>query len=146
MDAHNFDLTRRDTFEDFAPVVIRFSDQDSMGHVNNVSIAAYIEAGRTMLLESFLNQFDHPGLDYILARVAIDYRRELNYPGSVDVGARVIRLGSKSLTAGYGVFQGDICYATAECVNVFYDMNTRRSVLPPKDVQQAIQQKVMAGS
>ncbi|MEX0695036.1 MAG: thioesterase family protein [Rhodospirillales bacterium] len=144
MAAHNFDLTSRDSFTDFTQVTIRFSDQDSMGHVNNVSFGAYIEACRTMLVQGLLNQFDHPGLDYILARVAIDYKRELHYPGTVDVGGRLIRLGAKSLTSGYGVFSGDVCVATAESVNVFYDMKTRTSVVPPADVQAAIRQIISA--
>lgn len=133
-----FDLTNRDTFRHFTSVTIRFSDQDSMGHVNNCSFAAYVEAARTMLIQGFLDQFDHPGLDFILARVVIDYRAELHYPGSVDVGARLIHAGTKSLTSGYGIFAGDTCVATAESVNVFYDMNTRKSVVPPDDVRQAI--------
>ena len=144
MGEHSFDLTRRDSFADFTQVTIRFSDQDSMGHVNNVSFGAYIEACRTMLIQGFLDKFNHPGLDYILARVAIDYRRELHYPGTVDVGGRLIRLGSKSLTSGYGVFKGDVCVATAESVNVFYDMNTRTSVTPPADIQAAIREKIGA--
>lgn len=139
-----FDLTQRDTFRHFTPVTIRYSDQDSMGHVNNVSFGAYIEAARTMLIQGFLDRFDHPGLDFILARVVIDYRRELHYPGTVEVGARLIRLGSKSLTSGYGVFLGDSCIATAESVNVFYDMNTRKSVVPPEDVQATVRQLIDA--
>ncbi len=142
MSEHGFDLTRRETFEHFTPVTIRFSDQDSMGHVNNVSFAAYIEAARTMLIQGFLDKFDHPGLDFILARVVIDYKRELHYPGTVDVGARLTRLGSKSLTSGYGVFRGDECVATSESVNVFYDMNTRSSVVPPEDVQQTVRELI----
>jgi acyl-CoA thioester hydrolase len=142
MGEHGFDLTRRDTFRDFTPVTIRFSDQDSMGHVNNVSFGAYIEAARTMLIQGLLDQFDHPGLDFILARVVIDYRRELHYPGTVEVGGRLIRLGSKSLTSGFGVFRDDECVATAESVNVFFDMNTHSSVVPPQDVQQAIRAKM----
>ena len=139
-----FDLTRRDTYRHFTAVTIRYSDQDSMGHVNNVSFGAYIEAARTMLIQGFLDHFDHPGLDFILARVVIDYRRELHYPGTVEVGARLIRLGSKSLTYGYGVFLGDSCIATAESVNVFYDMNTRKSVVPPEDVQARVRELIDA--
>lgn len=142
MSEHGFDLTRRETFSDFTPVTIRFSDQDSMGHVNNVSFGAYIEAARTMLVQGLLDQFDHPDLDFILARVVIDYRRELHYPGTVDVGARLIRLGSKSLTSGYGVFKGGTCVATSESVNVFYDMKSRSSVVPPLDVQEAVRRKI----
>lgn len=134
-----FDLTQRATFRQFTPVTIRFSDQDSMGHVNNVSFAQYVEAARTMLIQGILDNFDHPGLDFILARVIIDYRAELHYPGTVEVGARFIRIGTKSLTSGYGIFLGDKCVATSESVNVFYDMNTRTSVAPPDDVRRAIE-------
>ena len=142
MSEHSFDLTRRETFDSFTPVTIRFSDQDSMGHVNNVSIAAYIEASRTMIVQGLLDRFDHPDLDFILARVVIDYKRELHYPGTVEVGGRLIRLGSKSLTSGYGIFLGDACVATSESVNVFYDMKTRSSVVPPQDVQDAVRELI----
>lgn len=138
MESAQFDPTDRDSFDHFTTVSIRFSDQDSMGHVNNVSFAAYIEAARTMLIQGLLDRFQHDGLDFILARVVIDYRSELHYPGSVDVGARLTRLGSKSLTSSYGVFSGEQCVATGESVNVFYDMNSRKSVRPPDDVADAI--------
>lgn len=138
MGTHDFDLTRRETFSAFTPVTLRFSDQDSMGHINNVSFAAYIEAARTMLVQGLLDQFQHPGLDFILARVVIDYRRELHYPGTVEVGGRLIGLGNKSLTSGYGVFLDNECVCTAESVNVFYDMKTRSSVVPPEDVREAV--------
>lgn len=144
MSLDEFDLTSRATFNHFTSVTLRFSDQDSMGHVNNVAFAAFIEAARTMLIQSLLNQFDHATLDFILARVVIDYKRELHYPGTVDVGARLIRLGSKSLTSGYGVFLENTCVATAESVNVFYDMGARQSVVPPEDVKQAVTSEISA--
>ena len=142
MDSQEFDLTSRATYRRFTPVTIRFSDQDSMGHVNNTSFASYVEAARTMLIQGLLDRFDHPGLDFILARVVIDYRRELHYPGTVDVGARLIKIGTKSLTSGYGVFLGEACIATAESINVFYDMGTRKSVAPPDDVRAAIKAEI----
>lgn len=140
----DFDPTQRVSFDHFTTVSIRFSDQDSMGHVNNVAFAAYIEAARTMLIQGLLDRFQHEGLDFILARVVIDYRSELHYPGSVDVGAKLTRLGSKSLTSSYGIFVGEQCIATGESVNVFYDMNTRSSVKPPEDVAIAVQ-KIING-
>jgi acyl-CoA thioester hydrolase len=44
------DLTVLETFSRWTPVTIRYSDQDGMGHVNNVAFAAYVEAARTMVL------------------------------------------------------------------------------------------------
>jgi acyl-CoA thioester hydrolase len=140
------DLTARSSFKHFTPVTIRFSDQDSMGHVNNVSFAAYVEAARTILIQEFVDRFDYPGLDFILARVVIDYRAEMHYPGTVDVGARFTRVGTKSFTSGYGIFLGDKCMATAESINVFYDMNTRKSTVPPEDVREALRAEIAGQS
>jgi acyl-CoA thioester hydrolase len=74
-------------------------------------------------------------IDFVLARVAIDYRREFFYPGTVEVGSRFTRLGNRSITTGYGLFIGDTCHATAESVNVFFDLETRNSVPPPPSVR-----------
>ena len=60
------DLTIRDSFSHWTPVTIRFSDQDPLGHVNNVSITAYVEACRTMLINKFLLREQYPDLDYVL--------------------------------------------------------------------------------
>lgn len=125
------DLTQRATFDLFTPVTVRFCDTDKLGHVNNVSIASYIEAGRCDLYYKLMQEAGTEArIDFVLARAAIDFRREIFYPGTVEVGSRFIKLGNRSITTGYGVFVGDACVATAECVNVFFDMETRKSVAP----------------
>ena len=125
------DLTRRETFELFTPVTVRFCDTDKLGHVNNVSIASYIEAGRCDLYYKLMQDAGTDAkIDFVLARLAVDFRREIFYPGTVEVGSRFLKLGNRSVTTGYGVFVGDTCVATSECVNVFFDMSTRASIAP----------------
>ena len=133
-----FDLTSRQTFRHWTPVTIRYSDQDAMAHVNNTALATYIEAARTAFIYDLISKGGMQGLEFILARVIIDYLQELHYPGTVEVGARLIRVGNKSLTTGYGVFRGDECIATSESVNVFYDMTTRTTVSPSGSVRAAL--------
>jgi len=122
------DLTALKTFSRWTPVTIRYSDQDGMGHVNNVAFAAYVEAARTMVLKDLMERFPRPAIKFVLARLAIDYLREIFYPGNVEVGVRVVGVGTKSLVTGYGVFFQDYCVATAQCVNVCFDMAARSSV------------------
>jgi acyl-CoA thioester hydrolase len=124
------DLTRRDTFRLFTPVTIRFCDTDMMGHVNNTSIAEYVEAARCELLYKLIEQSQDPDIDFVLARITLDFKREIKYPGTVEVGSRLARVGNRSMTTGYGVFIGDECRATAECVNVFWDPKARVSMVP----------------
>ena len=128
-------LANRAHFTHWTVVPIRFSDQDSLGHVNNVAIAAYVEAGRTALIHEFLLREKYPDLDYSLAHVEIDYLAEFHFPGTIDVGGRVERVGGKSFTTGYGLFSGETCVATSRSVNVFFDMAKRQSVTPPDDVR-----------
>jgi len=119
-------------------VTIRYSDQDAMAHVNNTALATYIEATRTAFIYDLIQKGGMQGLEFILARLLIDYRLELHYPGTVEVGARLIRVGNKSLTTGYGVFKGEECVATSECVNVFYDMGLRKTVVPSASIRTAL--------
>lgn len=139
------DLTRRQTFKLFTPVTVRFCDTDKLGHVNNVSIASYIEAGRCDLYYKLMQDAGTSAeIDFVLARAAIDFRREIFYPGTVEVGSRFLKLGNRSITSGYGVFIGDTCLATAECVNVFFDMTARQSVVPSGALR-GLLEKAVAG-
>lgn len=134
----DFDLTKRDTYRHWSPVTIRFSDQDSLAHINNVALSQYFEVGRTAYVYDVIRKAGPEAVakvEFILARVVIDFIAELHYPGAVDVGARIIRLGNKSMTSGYGIFSGERCIATSEAVNVFYDMKSRKSMMPTDDVR-----------
>ena len=133
------DQRSRDQFRSWTAVTIRFSDQDPLGHINNVAYAAYIEAARTMFLGRLLDSQKHPTIDFMLASVKIDYLKEAHYPGTIDVGAHLIRLGNKSITTGYGIFLGDKCLATSKSINVFFDTQTRETVAIPDDVRIALQ-------
>lgn len=96
---------------------VRFSDQDAVGHVNNVAIAAYVETGRVAFGHQLRVDGD-PGSSFILARLHIDYRAQAHYPGEIRVGSRLLRIGRTSFTTSHGVFKDDTCIATAECVLV----------------------------
>ena len=74
------DLTSKESFHFWTPVSSRFSDQDPLGHINNVAYAAYIEAGRTMFIGGLLDAKKHPDIDFVLASVTIDYIKEAYYP------------------------------------------------------------------
>lgn len=134
----DIDLTTPETFDHWTLVTMRFSDQDSMDHVNNVSIAAYVEQGRVAFFERLMDGLDLPGIDFVLASVHINFRRELHFPGHVDIGTRLIRLGNSSVATGIGIFRGGTCVATAESVNVFFDMTKRASIPVPAPVRARI--------
>ena len=139
-DQRAYDLTRRAAYRLFTPVTIRFSDTDKLGHVNNVAISAYFKAARCELFYQLMGQAGVGGrIDFVLARVAIDFKREFFYPGTVEVGSRFTRLGNRSITSGYGLFLGETCHATAEAVNVFFDLDTRQAMAPTPPLRQLLE-------
>ena len=96
---------------------VRFSDQDAVGHVNNVAFAAYVETGRVAFGHE-LRVAGDPASSFILAQLVIDYRAQAHYPGEVRVGTQLVRIGRTSFTMRHGVFKDGVCIATAQCVLV----------------------------
>ncbi|MFY0614038.1 MAG: acyl-CoA thioesterase [Hyphomicrobiaceae bacterium] len=129
------DPRQRASFKIWTSHTIRYNDQDTLGHVNNAVYSTFFEAGRTAFIKPMLDEIadETTTLDFVLARITIDFIQELNYPGTVDIGTCVHRLGTKSMTFSNGVFKGGTheCVATCEAILVFFDLAQRASVAPP---------------
>ncbi len=136
------DLTDAAAFRHWTPVSLRFSDQDSLAHINNVAYAAYVEQARVAFIDTFLRDRGEAGIDYILASVTIDYRREMHFPGTVDIGTRLLRIGNKSITTGYGLFKDAENVATAGSVNVFFDPGSGKTVPIPDTLRKILEDEL----
>ena len=71
-------------------ITIRWRDVDNYGHVNNAVYLTYLEECRDRLMESLFGTEE--AWDFVLARVAIDYRNQHPCPSlragkRADVGA-----------------------------------------------------------
>lgn len=138
VDMNANDPTRREAFPHWVSVSLRYSDQDPMGHINNVVYGAYFAEGRNAFIGQLVKRLAPAHIDFVLASVKIDYREEVYYPGQVDVGSAVLRTGNKSLTLGHALFKDDELKATAESVVVFIDTTSGQSVPIPDDVREAL--------
>lgn len=108
-------------------IEIRWRDLDPYGHVNNAVYATYLEEVRDEWLERVLGR-DGLLWDYVVARVAIDYRRELTLEDDrVLARCRLDSLGTSSVrTREELVTPGGETAAEAEAVLVARDRETRR--------------------
>lgn len=107
---------------------IRFADLDVLGHVNNIAFTIYAESGRAAFLSKTGLWTPHGDRQNVIARIEMDYRCELHYPGEVRVGLRVLKLGRSSFTVGIGLFDGELCAATAQAVLVRIDRISRKAI------------------
>ncbi len=125
----DIDLKNKNNFSTWITDVIRYNDLDPNGHVNNVAVCTYFEDGRVMFRDRhFKGQVQNVLTGFVLARYLIEYHQPLAFPGSVEVGTTIIRIGRSSYTFGQAVFRGEKCAATAEAVQVRIDPQTGRSI------------------
>lgn len=115
---------------------VRYADTDRQGHVNNSVFAVFIETGRVELLYDPEAPMAEDGAEFVIARLSVDFRAEVQWPGTIETGTGVERIGRSSVTLVQSLFQGDVCVATAETVIVQLDSATRKS-RPFSDVTRA---------
>jgi acyl-CoA thioester hydrolase len=108
-------------------IEIRWRDLDAYDHVNNAVYLTYLEEARDEWLDRALPD-GSSAWDFVLARVAIDFRRELRQSDDyVIASCRLVRLGRSSLTTREEVrtLDGELS-AEAESVMVARDRETGR--------------------
>ena len=112
---------------------IRHTDLDSQGHVNNAVVANYFENGRVSLFRLEDASVGVAGVGVVLAHTEINYVREMNWPGTIEIGTAVSDIGRSSFKFAHGVFNNGACAAYGTATIVLIDSTTRRSTpLPPE--------------
>lgn len=122
---------------------VLWGDMDAFGHVNNTASIRWFESARIRLIEDLkLSELlKAQGVAPILAAVSCNYRRQLTYPDTVHIGAKVSRLGNTSLTIEHAVASdehGDIA-SDGESVVVCFDYETQRPVRISDSVRAAVE-------
>ena len=105
----------RDAYRHFATITTRWADNDAYGHVNNTVYYAWFD---TVVNELLVGQglLDIGAGDPIglVVETGCRYFAPLSFPGDVEVGMAVDRLGSSSVTYRLGVFAADSDKPAAE--------------------------------
>jgi len=120
--------------EDFPHRIVetlRFADTDRNGHITSSVFAICCQSGRLALLSDPARGVTPPSSQFVLARLVLDYRREMHWPGAAEVGTRVERIGRSSIILAQALFQNDRCVATAQSVAVLMDTTSRRPLPIP---------------
>jgi acyl-CoA thioester hydrolase len=128
------------------PTVIRlpvqWGDQDAFGHVNNTVAIRWFESSRVAYwhredLEGLMKQF---GISPILASIKCDYRKQLHFPDTVLVGARIAKLGNAGMTMDHVVYSLDHSAVAAEGVSVVvaFDYQKNRPVRIAEEIRAAV--------
>jgi len=109
-------------------VPLRFCDTDRLGHVNNAVYNVTYEAGRAEMLEGV--GLLAPGVDraVVIARLELDFLREMNWPGTVLIESAIHRIGTKSFHLRQRLSVNGTLTSRAASVLAVMDTTTRRAV------------------
>jgi acyl-CoA thioester hydrolase len=135
-------MTRRTSYRSFLTVPTRWMDNDAYGHVNNVTYYSYFDTAvnEHLIRAGGLDIRGAPAIGLVVETFC-RFHRPLTFPDVVDVGLRVTKLGSSSVTYEIGLFrQGDDDpAATGHFVHVWVDRATGRPTPVPPPVRTALQ-------
>lgn len=119
--------TERDFYKLWTPVTLRYGDTDRQGHINNAAYCTFFESGRVAFLCHEHGTIADDGFSFVIAKLSLDFLKEMNFPGTVEVGTRVNSIGKSSFTCRQALFKDGECCSTAESIIVLTDDSTRRS-------------------
>ena len=118
---HSADMSRdkrlqdRSIYPHWCTDTVRFSDQDAAGHINNVALCAYLETARlTFIRDMGMMANAEDGVRGISAGMTVSFLAESHWPGQVELGTGVMRIGTSSITVGSAAFKDGVCIAAAE--------------------------------
>ncbi len=128
-----------DTF--LCDLSMRWGEADSLNHMNNVVYFRYMEEGR---IQSFaaagIESTDRFGP--VVVHVSCDFFKQINYPSTVRVTHRVVRIGRSSLEheVDLAVVQDDgvDLRARGRSIMVWMDFELAKSAAWPPEVLSAM--------
>lgn len=136
----------RDDYPHFLQLPTRWMDNDIYGHVNNALYYGFFDTAiNDYLIASGRLDINSGPVIAFAVESQCQYLRPLSFPGIIDVGLRVGKLGNSSVRYELAVFkQGETLAAAAGYfVHVFVDRVTQRPVPMPASIRAALERLVL---
>jgi acyl-CoA thioester hydrolase len=117
-------------------IAIRWGDMDAMGHVNNTVYFRYMEQARIGWFDALVpaaEAWKDTGI--VIANASCNFKRALNYPGTVEVRLLAGPPGGSSVPTFYELRVQDEIYADGAATVVFIDMRSQKPIRIPEAIR-----------
>ncbi len=123
-------------------LTVAWGEMDAFNHVNNVVYFRYFETARIAYFDqiNYTKFMEKHGKGPILASTSCRFRKPLQYPDHLIIGARVSDLQADRFTMQYRIVsrQLNAIAADGEGLVVSYDYTTQQKTSLPDDIRTAI--------
>ena len=121
-------------------IPIRWGDMDAMGHVNNTVYFRYMEQARIGWFDALVPEEEAwKSTGIVVANASCNFKRAMNYPGTVDVELYAGPPGGSSVPTFYELKIGGELYADGAATVVFIDMARQKPVRIPETIRERLQ-------
>ena len=121
-------------------IPIRWGDMDAMGHVNNTVYFRYMEQARISWFESLVPRADAWGeIGIVIVNASCNFRRPINYPGTVEVKVFAGAPGGSSVPTFYELSVEQQLHADGAATVVFVDAQEQKPLRIPQSIREALQ-------
>ena len=137
-------MTSREKFWFFHPFRVRYSEIDGQGVVFNAHYLTYFDTTITEYFRALgYDQMPTPKRPASISTSSsrwIEYKAPILFDWELEVGARVLRIGTSSLVLELAIFRkgGIDALATGEIVWVHTSQNTHRPVPIPQSIRELV--------
>jgi acyl-CoA thioester hydrolase len=140
--------TTRDRFPHFIQEQVRWGDMDALGHVNNATYFVYCESARMSFFKAIdLEALTAGGsLGPALVTATCNFKQQVKHPATLDIGLVVSRIGGKSFTLEYGLFEGERLVADGSSVVVWVNYAEGSSQALPEPLRTSLTTFQLDGS
>ena len=135
------DRPGRSAYRRFLAIPTRWMDNDTYGHVNNVTYYSYFDTAvnEHLIRDGGLDIVNAPEIGLVV-ETSCRFHASLSFPETIDAGIAVAKLGTSSVVYGIGLFRqgADAPAATGRFVHVWVDRATQRPVPVPERIRAAL--------
>lgn len=122
---------------------IRYRDTDRQSHVNNSVFSTFFETGRVEFMVNPDLPIAEPDCSFVIASIKTDFINEINWPGIIEIGTGITKIGNSSITIVQGLFQNNQLVGTAESVIVQVNNITKKSYPLSAEAKKVLQAYIL---
>ena len=113
----------------------RVSETDGVGHINNVFVPIWFEAGRREIFRIFSPGLDFKNWKLALVKVEVEYVDQIYLANEVEIRTGIDKIGNSSFTIEEEIHQtGRLC-AKGKSIYVNYNFETEKPEAIPETIR-----------
>ena len=123
----------------FTNIVPRVSETDGVGHINNVFVPIWFEAGRREIIRIFSPKLDFLNWKLALVKVTVESVDQLYLAEEVEIRTGIEKIGNSSFTIKEEIHQTNRLCAKGEAIYVNFNFKEKKSEAISNEIRDKLQ-------